>query len=182
MPVSALGMDRRTATPLTKRMTFRTAVLLLATLAMGLSAGLFFTFSIAVMPGLARTDDRTYVTAMRWINIKILNSWFAFAFGGAMLFTLVAAGAYLGGDGRGVLVWIVAAALLYAAQLVITFTVNVPLNNALLRATEGEVADPAAVRQRFEARWVRWNAVRSVLSVAAFACLLAAVVLDARAA
>ncbi len=49
-------------------------------------------------------------------------------------------------------------------------------------ASEGEVADPAAVRQPFEARWVRWNAVRSVLSVAAFACLLAAVVVDARAA
>jgi uncharacterized membrane protein len=161
-------------------MTFRTAVLLLATLAMGLSAGLFYTFSVAVMPGLARTDDRAFVTAMHWINVKIINALFAFSFGGAALFTLVAAGFFLGGDGRGVLVWIVVALVLYVAQLAVTFGGNIPLNNALVRGAEAG-DDPAAVRRAFEARWVRLNALRSVLVVAAFAGLLVAVVVDARA-
>jgi uncharacterized membrane protein len=163
-------------------MTFPTAVLLVATLATGLSAGLFYTFSVAVMPGLARTDDRSFVTAMHWINIRILNGWFAFAFLGSMMFMVLTAIAYLVGDRREVLGWIVAAAALYAAQLAVTFRINVPLNNGLQRAGRPEqVADPSAVRGRFERRWVRWNAVRTVLVTAAFACLLAAVLADGRA-
>ena len=59
--------------------------LLAATLATGLMAGLYFAFSCAVMPGLARTDDRTFVAAMQWINVRILNGWFALAFGGAFV-------------------------------------------------------------------------------------------------
>ena len=58
----------------------------------GLMAGVYAAFSIAVMPGLARTDDRTYVHAMRGTNIAILNGWFAIIFGGPLLFGAVAAG------------------------------------------------------------------------------------------
>jgi uncharacterized membrane protein len=174
-------MACRGAVPLTVPMSFAAAVLLVATLAMGLAAGLFFAFAIAVMPGLASTDDRSYVAAMHWINIRILNGWFAFAFAGAMVFTLVAGVAYLLGDSRDVLPWIVAGAVLYAAQLLITFGINVPLNNELERAGKPQdLTDPTAVRARFEARWVRWNVVRAVLSTAAFACLLWALVLEGR--
>jgi uncharacterized membrane protein len=163
-------------------MSFAVAVLLVAALAMGLSAGLFVAFAIAVMPGLAGTDDRSYVAAMHSINIRILNGWFAFAFAGAMVFTLVAGAAHVLGDARGVLPWIVAATVLYAAQLVTTFGINVPLNNELERAGRPQdLTDPTAVRARFEARWVRWNVVRAVLATAAFACLLWALVLEGRA-
>lgn len=34
------------------------------------------------------------------------------------------------------------------------------------------IGDLAAVRERFEAPWVRWNLVRTVASVAAFAALI----------
>ncbi|WP_231935211.1 anthrone oxygenase family protein [Micromonospora viridifaciens] len=47
---------------------------------------------------------------------------------------------------------------------------NVPLNEQLDRAGPGD--DPAAVRGRFEASWVRWNLARTVTSVAAFGCLI----------
>ena len=39
----------------------------------GLMAGVYLAFSIAVMPGLARSEDRTYVEAMRGMNVAILN-------------------------------------------------------------------------------------------------------------
>ena len=39
------------------------AVLIAATLTMGLMAGVFGIYSNAVMPGLRRTDDRTFVAA-----------------------------------------------------------------------------------------------------------------------
>jgi hypothetical protein len=38
----------------------------------------------------------------------------------------------------------------------------------------------AAVRARFEATWVRWNAIRTVLNTTAFGCLTWALVLAGR--
>jgi uncharacterized membrane protein len=157
---------------MTDVLTARGGFLALATLATGLAAGLFYTFSVAVMRGLADTDDRTFVLAMRQINIKILNGLFAFSFGGALLFTLVALA--LNTDG-GTVWWITAAAVLYAAQLAVTFAINVPLNNALLAGSDPDrMTDPHAVRVAFEAKWVRWNHVRTWLVSAAFVSLIGA--------
>lgn len=153
---------------------FRNTALVAATVTMGLAAGLIYTFSIAVMPGLGRTDDRTFVTAMQRINESILNGWFALAFGGALVLTAVAAGLHLGGDGRSALPWIVAGLVLYVVVLVVTFAVNVPLNDELVAAGDPAglaTADLSAVRERFEASWIRWNIVRAVASTAALACL-----------
>ncbi|MET8676947.1 anthrone oxygenase family protein [Streptomyces sp. NPDC004647] len=160
---------------------FRVAALIAATLTVGLVAGLFYAYACSVMPGLKRTDDRSFVDVMQRINVAILNGWFALAFGGALVFTIVAAALHVGDDGRDVLPWTVAALVLYGAQLAITFSVNVPLNNALDAAGEpGRIADLAAVRERFEAQWVRWNIARAVASTAALGCLTWALVLHGR--
>jgi uncharacterized membrane protein len=59
---------------------------------------------------------------------------------------------------------------------------NVPLNNELAAAGDPDhIADLAAVRERFEASWVRWNIARAVTSSAAFGCLIRALVLHGRA-
>ncbi|ACY96945.1 conserved hypothetical protein [Thermomonospora curvata DSM 43183] len=156
--------------------------LVAAATTMGLAAGLFTSFSYAVMPGLARTGDRVFIDAMQRINTAILNGWFALVFAGAIVFTGLAVGVHLGGDHRAMLPWLVAAFALYAAVLVITFTVNVPLNDALAAAGDaGGLADPAAVRAEFEGRWVSWNVVRSVLSTAALVCLVWALIRSGRA-
>jgi uncharacterized membrane protein len=155
--------------------------LVAAAVAMGLMAGLFYAFSIAVMPGLARSGDRAFVTAMQQMNVAILNGWFALGFAGAPLLTVLAAALHLGARGRPALPWIVAALVLYGVALVITFRVNVPLNDALAAAGEPDrIADLTAVRERFEGRWVRWNAVRAVATTAALACLAWALVLHGR--
>jgi uncharacterized membrane protein len=147
-----------------------TAALVAATITNGLMAGLFAAYSYAVMPGLARTGDRTFVEAMQQTNAAILNGWFGVCFGGALLFAGAAAVLHLGRAG---LAWIVAGLVLYGAVLAITFAVNVPLNDRLAAAG---AADPAMVRVAFEATWVRWNVVRAVCSTAAFGSLVAALV------
>jgi uncharacterized membrane protein len=82
---------------------------------------------------------------------------------------LTGAAAALSGSDGDVLPWTLAAVLLYLPVIVITMRVNVPRNNEIKAATD---PDLAAVRSRFdEARWVRWNNVRAVLSTAALACL-----------
>jgi uncharacterized membrane protein len=143
------------------------AFLVAATIAMGLMAGVFWIYSNATMPGLSRTDDRTFVGAFQAIDRAIINPVFLPTFLGALLLTGVAAA--LSASDDDVLPWTIAAFLLYLPVIVITMRVNVPRNNEIKAATD---PDLAAVRSRFdEARWVRWNNVRAIASTAALACL-----------
>jgi uncharacterized membrane protein len=134
---------------------------------MGLMAGVFWIYGNAIMPGLRRTDDRTFVGSFQSIDRAIINPSFMATFFGALMLTGAAAALNVSeGD---VLPWTLAASVLYLAVVVITMRVNVPRNDEIKAATD---PDLAAVRQRFdEARWVRWNAVRAVASTAALACL-----------
>src|SRR5215212_4977707 len=96
------------------------ATLLAGTVTTGLMAGLFAAFSYAIMPGLGRTDDATFVHSMQRINVAILNGWFGVCFGGALVFTALAVLAHRGRPG---LAWILAGLVLYLAVLVVTFAV-----------------------------------------------------------
>jgi uncharacterized membrane protein len=159
----------------------RALLLLAATLTMGLVAGVFALYAHTIMPGLKKTDDRTFVTAFQSLDRAIINPWFmAGGFAGALLFTLAAALTHLGHDA---LPWIVAALVLYVIAFVITIAVNVPLNDAIKAAGDPDrIRDLAAVRERFdESRWAAWNLVRVVTSTTAFGCLAWALVLYGRA-
>jgi uncharacterized membrane protein len=160
----------------------RGVALLAATVTVGLMAGVFFIYANAIMPGLGRTDDRTFVGAFQSIDRAIINPLFLGTFLGALVLTGLAAALHLGGDGRSVLPWAVAALVLYLAVVVITLRVNVPLNDGIKAAGDPDrIADLAAVRERFdEARWVRWNLARAVATTAAFGCLAWALVLYGR--
>lgn len=155
-------------------MTLTRSLLVAATVTTGLSAGLFNAFSVAVMPGLARVDDRAFVETMRAINVAILNGWFAVVFVGPVL--LIGAGVVAQwGDGSPALPWTVAAGALYAATLAVTGGANVPRNVRLDAPPPGQ--PPSATRAAFERGWVRWNLVRTVTATAAFAALVIAVAL-----
>jgi uncharacterized membrane protein len=160
----------------------RSAVLIAATMATGLMAGVFGLYANTIMPGLGRTDDRTFVGAFQSIDKAIINPLFLAIFFGAVLFTGLAAVVHLGKAERAVLPWIVAALLLYLIVLIVTIAVNVPLNDGLKAAGEADrIPDLAAVRQRFnEATWIRWNLFRALLSAVAFGCLTWALVLHGR--
>lgn len=158
-------------------MDMRLVVLVLAVLATGLHAGLYYTFAIAVMPGVGRAGDRTFVEATQHTNRAILNGWFALAFAGAPILSLGAALLHLGADQRAVLPWVAAGFVLNLAAFVITMVKNVPLNNAIDRAGDPDsIADHGAVRAAFERPWVRWNVVRVLVCLAAFAALVGALV------
>jgi uncharacterized membrane protein len=160
---------------------FRTGVLVAATVAMGLMAGLFTAFAYAIMPALSRGDDRTFVGAMQSINVAILNGWFFLGFVGALVLPAVAAVLHLGRGSRAALPWILAGFLLYVVVLAVTFGFNIPLNDRLAAAgAPDRIPDLAAVREQFEAAWIRWNVVRALASTAALGCLAWALVVSGR--
>jgi len=156
-------------------------VLIVATLAMGLVAGVFLLYAHTIMPGLRRTDDRTFVAAFQAIDRAIINPWFMVtSFGGALVFTGAAALLYIGEDPFW---WIVVAFVLYLFTVIATVTVNVPRNDAIKAAGDPDHIDVSTVRAAFdEARWTRWNLIRTIANSAAFGLLLWALVVagDAR--
>ncbi len=158
------------------------AALLAATMTMGVVTGVFQLYAYAIMPGLGRTDDRTFVGAFQQIDKAIVGPVLLVFFFGALVFTGVAAALHLGADERSAVHWIGGAIVLHLAVVIITMRINVPLNDAIKAAGEpGQIADLAAVRERFhEARWVGWNFFRAVASTVAFGCLAWALVLHGR--
>jgi uncharacterized membrane protein len=159
----------------------RAAALIAATLTMGVMTGVFQLYAYAIMPGLRRTNDRTFVAAFQAIDTAIINPWFLASFAGAFVFTGLAAVLHLGAGERSVLPWTLAALVLYGGIVVITIAINVPLNDAIKAAGDPDAIDVAAVRRRFsEATWVRWNLVRALASTAALGCLTWALVLHGR--
>ena len=175
-------MERLVADRFTGAMnTLRLTVLLAATVTTGWMVGLYWSFSIAVMPGLARADDRTFVTGMQGINRAILNGWFALGFGGSLVLLALGVALHVPDDQHAALPGLIVALVLYVVTLVVTFGFNVPLNDAIDAAGRPDaVADLGAVRERFEQSWVRWNLVRTLASTGAVLALGQALVMYGR--
>lgn len=172
MSTTAPRYASHTAT--TSRTRHADVVLAAATVATGLLAGLFYGYACSVMPGLRGASDRTVVETMQQINQAIENPLFFATFLGA---PVLAGWAWLQArrdPDHGVRRWIGAGAALVAATLVITFAVNVPLNDRLDRtgAPERQSAGQLAqARSDFEGPWVLGNVARTITSVGAFAAL-----------
>ncbi|RSS71769.1 DUF1772 domain-containing protein [Streptomyces sp. WAC06614] len=159
-----------------------TSLMVLATVLIGLMAGLFFAYDISVMPGLADADPRTYVTAMQNFNAEIDGNGL---FGMAFILALVAAGAsavieFRKGR-RAVALFVGAAAVAYLVVLMITFTVNIPLNNELKDVGDAAKLTDFSIVDKFKSTWVSTNIVRTLLCTAALTALSRALVLYGRA-
>jgi uncharacterized membrane protein len=108
---------------------------------------------------------------MKWINASVRNAAFAPAFFGSLLLTIAAAMVAVV-SGRSARVWIVAAAVLYAAAFLVTLTLNVPLNEQLAAVGPADqISDVAAVRAAFEGPWIRWNLLRTGLTIGSLTAL-----------
>ncbi|MEU6714189.1 anthrone oxygenase family protein [Nonomuraea sp. NPDC046802] len=131
------------------------ALSLIALALHGLVAGLFYAFSMSVIPGLNALDPAQAEAAMRSVNRKILNPWLFVVFLGSPLVALVAG---LLADGSAALWFFAAAAVNFAGSFLVTVAINVPMNNALDAAT--------MPWKDYSRRWTAWNTLRAVASVA----------------
>ena len=153
------------------------ALVLTTILLSGAMTGLYFAFSISVMPGFDRIEPHGAIAAMRSINRRIQNPVFFATFFGTP-FLALAAGVILMLIGR---TW--PAGLMFASgavyligSLLPTLIVNVPLNLALARQ---EVPAEHETASRFwlgySKPWTRWNTIRGALT--GLSLLLAALAL-----
>lgn len=148
-----------------------TLLMTASTVALAGIGGIYYSYACSVMPGLRATDDATFVSAMSRINAAIQNPVFALSFVGAFL-ALAGASAYSWVTGLGSALPASVALACYTATLVITFGMNIPLNNQLDQTSVS--GDATAARKSFERRWTGWNVHRTWLSLAALVALSAA--------
>ncbi|QEE49539.1 hypothetical protein FUA48_08085 [Flavobacterium alkalisoli] len=78
--------------------TFSNSISFFTLLVTALMAGLFYSYSFSVNPGLGRLGDESYLMAMQSINRAILNPIFFICFFGSV--ALLPLNAYLGYEGN----------------------------------------------------------------------------------
>ncbi len=153
----------------------RSVALVLAVFATGLIAGFFYAYACSVTLGLALLPDEQYVEAMQAINATVRNGVFAFSFFGAVVFLLLALAVHLPRlRSRRFLLLAIAAVLYIGGGFMVTFLINVPMNEELARVGEVAPETLARVRAEYEGPWNFWNGVRTVFSSLAFLALIGA--------
>jgi uncharacterized membrane protein len=158
----------------------KNAFLFLSVVSIALMAGLFYAWSIAVMPGLKKLPDREFILAMQAMNRAIQNPFFFVCFFGSIIFLTISCflqyqqpfttGYYL----------LLASTVLYLIGILgVTIFGNIPLNN-ILEGFEVKDASPEAltnVRIAFENKWNDLNHIRSISVFLSLCAIVGAVLL-----
>lgn len=135
----------------------------------GLSAGLFYAWSVSVIPGTRKIPDFTYLETMQSINRAILNpAFFLIFFGSPIALGISTFQQYNAGAAFWLL--LVAFANYMLGAFGVTAMGNVPLNNSLeaLELTALSPTEIADFRKSYEQPWNRLHSIRTVFAVLAF--------------
>jgi len=155
-------------------------VLLSATLLCVLVAGFILVFAIVVMPGIGQLHDREFLRSFQVIDGMIQNNqplFFVVWIGSVLTLITAAILSFWVLEGRSFLIVVFAAVVYLTCVQLPTVTVNIPLNNQL-QALDLNAAGEATclkARESFEARWNRWNTIRTFFALLVSVMLLIAV-------
>lgn len=152
---------------------FKLTVLTLSILFTGLTAGLCFTWSNAVTPGIGRLDDLGFLQSFQSMNRSIINPSFLIVFFGPVL--LLFLNTYLF-KGNNISFWLflIAAILFFIGIGLVTIFGNVPLNEVLDKSNLEALSkiELQELRNKFEQPWNRWHTIRTLTSFSAFVLLI----------
>lgn len=151
-----------------KQLTYAT-ILLSLTLSAAIF-GFFYAWVCSTMWGLDAADPRLAIGAMQAMNASVRNAVFAPAFFGTP-FALAAAAALLliRRQRRSAAAFAAGAAVYLCLGLILTVSVNVPMNEALAAVVIPDDVDSArAIWQDYSGPWQVWNQIRTVASGVAF--------------
>ena len=145
--------------------------ILLGAIAMtGLSAGLFYAWSVSVIPGTQNVEDLTYLQTMQSINRAILNpAFFIVFFGSAVLLSLASVFEFQ--ESKWLFGFFLAATICYLGGTVgVTGLGNVRLNNQLdaLDLSTMNSEKLKGFRTFYEQAWNKLHTVRTVFAIVAF--------------
>lgn len=136
----------------------------------GLSAGLFYAWSVSVIPGTQKVADPAYLETMQSINRAILNPSFFLIFFGSIFFLSIAS-IYEFHENKVAFWLLLSASIFYLIGTVgVTGLGNVPLNNQLdaLELTKINASKIAEFRKFYELNWNRMHLIRTIFAVISF--------------
>lgn len=136
----------------------------------GLSAGLFYAWSVSVIPGTKKVADPAYLETMQSINRAILNPSFFLIFFGSIFFLSIAS-IYEFHENKVTFWLLLGASIFYLIGTVgVTGLGNVPLNNQLdaLELTKINASNIAEFRKFYELNWNRMHLIRTIFAVISF--------------
>jgi len=154
--------------------TLQHIVTIVLVLLLGLSAGLCFTWTNAVTPGIGQLDDIGFLSAFQQMNRSIINPLFILVFFGPFFLGLI--NLYLYKNASNTVIWLLifAIAIYFFGVLLVTIFGNVPLNEILDKTDLGKasIEDLKQLRERFEDKWNRLHLIRTISSAIAFLLLI----------
>ncbi|MEO8109747.1 MAG: DUF1772 domain-containing protein [Ginsengibacter sp.] len=142
-------------------------ILAITTTLSAIMAGLFFSYSFSVVPGLGKLANIDYLKAMQSINREIQNPLFFICFFGTIISLPLIT--FLNYSERQLSFWLLlsATSFYYIGVFGVTIFGNVPLNNQLekFNLSNATTAAISALRARFENRWNSLNNIRTACSI-----------------
>lgn len=140
----------------------------------GLSAGLCFTWSNSITPGIGRLNDFEYLASFQQMNRTILNPVFFMVFFGPFFLSLM--NLYVLRNASSPIIWmLVLSTLTYLfGVLLITVFGNVPLNEMLDKTDliTASTVELKNLRDNFEVKWNRLHLIRTISAVISFLLLI----------
>lgn len=155
-------------------MSLKSILLFLTILCTGMTAGLCFTWTNAITPGIGKLNDFDFLQSFQIMNRAIINLPFLILFFSP--FFLHFLNAYVNWNERSSIFWLSLIAMLIFVIGVIGITIlkNIPLNEMLDEIELGQASEHelSEFRIQFEASWNLWHFVRTTASFISFSLLL----------
>lgn len=144
--------------------------LILSALFTSLATGFILIFAIVVMPGIGTLGNAEFLRAFQVIDKVVQDRQvvFSLVWAGSILSLIIATVlgfTQLEGLARALLI-LAALTYIIGTQLT-TITVHLPLNNHVKTLNIASLDDATVQeeRQNFEARWTRWNVIRTIFAL-----------------
>lgn len=130
--------------------------------------GFFYAWVCSTMWGLDAADPRVAISAMQAMNASVRNAVFFPAFFLTPIALAITAGLLWSAQPSPALCFAVAAIIALLGSVVLTLTVNVPMNEALAAVTVPDDRDAAAaIWDAYSKPWQFWNQMRALATGAA---------------
>ena len=153
----------------------QTVILVTSIFLTGLMAGIFFTWSNAVKPGIGKLNDVDYLNALQSMNRVILNSAFLIVFVGAIISVALVPVFHFHLYPKNIFWLLILILIIYwVGVFAITVLGNIPLNEILdKRNLSGMNSnDLSLLRNSIEDKWNNFNFIRSISSAISFLLLI----------
>ena len=138
-------------------------------------AGVFFTWSNAVKPGIGKLSDLEYLKTLQSMNRVILNNAFRIIFIGAIIAVALVPIFYFHLYPKNIFWLFLSAFIIYWVGVFgITVLGNIPLNEMLDKTNLESITaeEIKALRKSIEVKWNNLNLIRSISSGLTFVLLL----------